>query len=69
MSAYVLLNILNKLRKRDKMQCLLNILSLFRKEFNKFNDTGAGMLYSIYHMTLKILKLHFWRENVISPLL
>ena len=31
------------------------ILSLFRDMFNKFNNTGAGMLDSIYHMTLKLL--------------
>ena len=38
MSAHVLMNLLNKLRKRDKMRGLLSILSLFRKEFNKFNQ-------------------------------
>ena len=41
MSAHVLLNLLNKLRKRDKMQGLQSILSLFRKEFIKFNNTRA----------------------------
>ena len=30
-------------------------LSLFHKEFDKFNNTGAGILDSIYHMTLKLL--------------
>ena len=50
MSAHVLLNLLNEFRKRD----LLSILSLFRNEFNKFNNTGARMLDSIYHMTLKL---------------
>ena len=53
MRAYVLLNLLNKLGKRDKMRGLPSILSLFRNEFNKFNNTGARMLDSIYHMTLK----------------
>ena len=51
MSAHVLLNLLNKLRKRDKMQGLPSILSPFRSEFNKFNNAGARMLDSIYHMT------------------
>ena len=51
MSAPVLLNLLNKLRKRDKMRGLPSILSLFRNEFNKFNNTGEGMLYSIHQMT------------------
>ena len=32
MSAYVLLNLLNELRKRDKMRGLPNILSLFHNE-------------------------------------
>ena len=39
MCAHVLLNLLNKLGKRDKMQGLPSILSLFRKEFDKFNKT------------------------------
>ena len=46
------------------MRGLPSILSLFRNEFNKFNNTRAGMLDSIYHMTFKQLKLHFWCENV-----
>ena len=53
MSAHVLLNLLNKLRKLDKIRGLANILSLFWNEFIKFNNTGARMLDSIYHMTLK----------------
>ena len=32
------------------------VLYLFCNKFNKFNNTGARMLDSIYHMTLKILK-------------
>ena len=63
MSAHVLLNLLNELRKIDKMRGLPSILSLFRNEFNKFNNTGARMLDSIYHMT-NTLKSHFWRKNV-----
>ena len=49
MSAHVLLNLLNELGKRDKMRGLSSILSLFRNEFNKFNNTRARMLDSIYH--------------------
>ena len=41
MSAHVLLNLLNELGKRDKMRGLPSILSLFRNEFNKFNNTRA----------------------------
>ena len=43
MSAHVLLNLLNELGKRDKTR------------INKFNNTRAGMLDSIYHMTLRLL--------------
>ena len=64
MRAHVLLNLLNELRKRDKMRGLPSILSLFRNEFNKFNNTRARMVDSIYHMT-HTLKSHFWRKNVI----
>ena len=52
MSAYVLLILLNELGKTEKMRNLLSILSLFRNEFNTFNNTRARMLDSIYHMTL-----------------
>ena len=41
MSAHVLLNLLNELRKRDKMRGKPNILSVFGNKFNKFNNTGA----------------------------
>ena len=47
MSAHVLLNLLNELGKRDKIQGLPSTLSLFRKEFNNFNNTRARMLDSI----------------------
>ena len=56
MSAHVLLNLLNELGKSDKMRGLPSILSLFRNEFNKFNNTRARMLDSIYHMTLILLR-------------
>ena len=37
------------------MRGLPSILSLFRNEFNKFNNTESQMLDSIYHVTLKII--------------
>ena len=37
MSAHVLLNSLNEVRKRDQMRGVPSILSLFHNEFNKFN--------------------------------
>ena len=61
MSAHVLLNLLNKLRKRDKMRGLPSIYLFFATSL--INST---MLDSIYHMTNKItLKSHFWHKNVI----
>ena len=59
MSAHVLLILLNELGKRGKMRGLPNILSLFRNEFNKFNNTRARMLDSIYHMKLRIHEISF----------
>ena len=41
---------------------LPSILSLFCNKFNKFNNTRARMLDSIYHMT-NTFKSHFWRKN------
>ena len=55
MTAHVLLNLLNELGKRDKMRGLSSILSLFCNEFDKFNNTRALTLDSIYHMTLRSL--------------
>ena len=45
MSAYVLLNLLNELGKRDKIRGLPSILSLFRNEFmlrHKAGQEGRG---------------------------
>ena len=58
MSAHVLIILLNEFGKKDKMRGLPSILSLFRNVFNKFINIRARMLYSIYHMTLKILNNH-----------
>ena len=63
MSAHVLLNLLNELEKIDKMRGLPSILSLFRNEFNKFNNKRARMLDFIYHMTKIPLKSHFCCKN------
>ena len=60
MSAHVLLNLLNELGKRDKMRGLPSILSLFRNKFYQFNNTGARMLDSIYHMTLKLFSINIF---------
>ena len=60
MSAHILLNLLNQLRKSDKTQGSQRILSLFHNKFNKFNNTGALMLDSIYHTILKVLLNHIF---------
>ena len=41
MSAHVLVNLLNKLGKSDKMRGLPSVLFIFPNSFNKFNNTGA----------------------------
>ena len=53
MSAHLLLNLLNVLGKKIRCEALPSILSIFPNVFNKFNNTGARMQDSVYHMTLK----------------
>ena len=48
MSAHVLLYLLNELGERDQMRGLTSILSLFRNEFYKFNNTKSHFLFSHY---------------------
>ena len=60
MSVHVLLNLFNKLGKRDKMRGLPSILFLLPNLFNKFNNKGARVLDSIYHMTLKLFRIHIF---------
>ena len=55
MSAHDLLKLLNELRKIGKIRGLPSILSLFCNELNKFNNTRARMLDSIYHVILRLL--------------
>ena len=64
MSAIVLLILLNGLRKSDKMLDLSSIYRFFAKSLIKINKTGARVLDSIYHMTLKYFKTHFGGEAV-----
>ena len=54
MSAHFLLILLNELGKEIKCEAC-RAFYLFRNEFNKFNNTRARMLDSIYHMTLRLL--------------
>ena len=56
MSAHVLLNLFNELRKSDETRGLPSILSLFCNEVNKCNNTNwSRMLDSTYHMTFRLL--------------
>ena len=48
------------------MRGLPSILSLFRNEFNKFNNTGARMLDSIYHMTLTLFLCHIFLVKMLG---
>ena len=52
---------IKRVGERDKMRGLPSILSIFRNEFNKYNNTRARMLDSIYRMT-NTLKSHCWRK-------
>ena len=54
MSAHVLLNLSNVLTKGDNIRGFPSISYFFRNEFDKFNNTGARMLVSIYHMTFNL---------------
>ena len=71
MSAHVLLNLINEMRKRYKMRGLPSILSLFRNKFNQFHNTRTRMLDSIYHTAFYLsydinitLKAHFCRKTL-----
>ena len=56
MRVHVLMNFFKRVGESDQMGGLPRILSFFRNKFNKFNNTGARRLDSIYCMTLKLLK-------------
>ena len=67
MNAHVLLNLLNKLRKSDKMRGLQSILSFFRNKFYYFDKTEPRMIDSIYHITLKLVERHILGVKTILP--
>ena len=51
MSDHVVFEFIKRVGNIDQMQGLPSILSLFRNQFNKSNNTRARMVDSIYHMT------------------
>ena len=53
MSSHILFNFIKRVWKSDKIRGLPSILSIFRNVFNKFNNTRARMVYSIYHKTYR----------------
>ena len=55
MSAHVLLNFIKRAGGKAIMRGLPSILLVVRNRINKFNNTGARMLDSIHHMTLRLL--------------
>ena len=59
MSAHVLLNLLNGLRKRDKMQGLLGILSLFQNEFKINSIIQEHECKILFTINIKKLKYFF----------
>ena len=58
MSTHAFLNLLNKLRKRDKSRGFDKQFITFCNKFNKFNNTGAQILEFIYNMTVKLFEYH-----------
>ena len=65
MSAHVLLNLLNELRKRDKMRGLPSILSLFRNEFDTFKKNWSTNVRFHISYDIKIkFKSFFWRKTL-----
>ena len=60
MSAHVTLNLLNELRKRDKMRDLLSILSLFRNNI----ISGIKALYFCHYIRNVIMDVITDPENL-----
>ena len=65
MSAHVLLNLLKKLKKRDKMRGMLSILSLFSQRvlyFQLYRSTDVRF-YLLHDIKMNSKSL-FWLENI-----
>ena len=54
MSAHILLNLLNEFGKRDKMQGLSSILSLFCNEFYSVMQEHEFRFYSSYNIKITL---------------
>ena len=55
MSDHVLLNLFNELGKEIKCEACRAFYLFFTTSFNKFNNTRARMIDSIYHLTSRSL--------------
>ena len=66
MSAHVSLNLPKELGVSDTIRGLPNILLLVFNELNNFNYIGAQVLFSIYHMTSKLIQNHIFRVKTSS---
>ena len=60
MSAHVLLNLLNELRKSNKMLGLQSLLSFFHNNFNKLNKTKSTNIRFYLSHDIKLLKTCFF---------
>ena len=65
MSAHVLLNLLNELRKRDKMLGLPSILSLFCNNFSKYNKFRSQLIR--IHAVFVFYYTHDSFNNELAP--
>ena len=65
MSAHVLLNLLNELRKRDKMQaCRAFYLFFATSLINSILMEHKNVRFYLSYDIKMILKSYFWRENI-----
>ena len=65
MSARIFIEFIKQVEKIDKIRGLPSILFLFRNEFDKFNNTVARILDSIYiNYDIKIILKSFFSVNV-----
>ena len=53
-----IIEFIKQVEEKHKMPGLTNILSIFCNKFDKFNNAGARMLDSIYHMAFEIYTWH-----------
>ena len=58
MDAHAVLELFNELGKKPSM------FSLFRNEFNKFNNTDARILDFIYHLSINLFRHHILMWNI-----